>query len=397
VVPPLQHGQARERGGQGGKQTSVRHPMVARGPGCSDGAQGPRKEEGGCGNNNLVSLHTSACRSSCEQNGSRTSEEIKSLIRKESQRQAVGREHGSLASRPGRDMRRETAVRTRKKKFYWSALSVLTTFFTIAMMGVASADQVQADSVLATPNIQNNPVTVNLSAGGSTTAQVGVQVKDQGNTHVSFPVTISASTTNLSGSTVSAPTPSSVNVNAYGDGGEQKVTVTVTSPADADLTCGTNNFFQAKVTFTATTDLSALTGGNDTDFATVNVNVAGPDCPPPPPSNTAPSVSAGGPYSGAEGSDIALSGTATDSDGSITATQWSIVSQDVSPGNCILSNDTSLTGATIKCTDNGTATVRLTATDADSASSSADAAVTITNANPVTKANISKWTVQAVM
>jgi len=274
-------------------------------------------------------------------------------------------------------------VRTRKKKFHWSALSVLTTFFTIAMMGVASADQVQADSVVASPNIQNSPVTVNLSAGGSTTAQVGVQVKSQGSTHVVFPVSISAATTNLSGSTVSVPTPSSVEVNAYDDPGERKVTVTVTSPADADLTCGTNNFFQAKVTFTATTDLTALNGGNQTDFTTVNVNVAGPDCPPPPPSNTAPSVSAGGPYSGAEGSDIALSGTATDSDGSITATQRSIVSQNVSPGNCILSNDTSLAGATIECTDNGTATVRLTATDDDNASSSADAAVTITNANPV--------------
>lgn len=100
--------------------------------------------------------------------------------------------------------------------------------------------------------------------------------------------------------------------------------------------------------------------------------------------NTPPTVDAGGPYSGGEGSDIALNGgSASDDDGTIVSTVWTIESQSVGPGSCTLSNASSLTNATIKCTDNGTAVVKLTATDDDGASISDTANVTVNNANPV--------------
>jgi hypothetical protein len=102
-----------------------------------------------------------------------------------------------------------------------------------------------------------------------------------------------------------------------------------------------------------------------------------------PPANTPPSVDAGGPYSGNEGSNISLNGaTASDSDGTVASNVWSIQDDSgVSPGSCTLSNASSPT-ATINCTDNGSVTVRLTATDDDGASASDDATVTVSNLAP---------------
>jgi hypothetical protein len=75
-------------------------------------------------------------------------------------------------------------------------------------------------------------------------------------------------------------------------------------------------------------------------------------------SNAQPTVDAGGPYSGGEGSDIALNGaTASDTDGPGPLSYlWTIDSSSVGTGTCSLTNAASLL-ATIKCTDNGTATV----------------------------------------
>jgi hypothetical protein len=100
--------------------------------------------------------------------------------------------------------------------------------------------------------------------------------------------------------------------------------------------------------------------------------------------NQAPVVDAGGPYSGNEGSPITLSGSASDPDGPGPLSYlWTIESSSVGSGSCSLANATSLTSATITCTDDGTATVRLTATEAGPGSSGSDTAeVTISNVAP---------------
>jgi PKD domain len=101
--------------------------------------------------------------------------------------------------------------------------------------------------------------------------------------------------------------------------------------------------------------------------------------------NTAPTVDAGGPYSGGEGSNIPLDGaSASDPSGPAPLSYlWTIDSASVGTGMCSLSNVTSLSSATINCTDNGSATVRLTATEAGPGLSSSDtASVTITNVAP---------------
>jgi hypothetical protein len=101
-------------------------------------------------------------------------------------------------------------------------------------------------------------------------------------------------------------------------------------------------------------------------------------------------VDAGGPYSGDEGSAIALDGgSASDPDGSVASTVWSIESESVGAGSCSLANETSLTTATITCTDDGTATVRLTATDDDGATAYDEATVTVSNVAPTVTSSVS--------
>lgn len=99
--------------------------------------------------------------------------------------------------------------------------------------------------------------------------------------------------------------------------------------------------------------------------------------------NAIPIVDAGGTYSSDEGSPIPLdSGSASDTDGSIASVAWSIESASVGTGSCSLSNASSLSLATINCSDNGTAIVKLTATDNEGATAFDTANVIIDNANP---------------
>jgi hypothetical protein len=101
--------------------------------------------------------------------------------------------------------------------------------------------------------------------------------------------------------------------------------------------------------------------------------------------NTPPVVNAGQGYSGTEGSAIALSGpsepSATDPDGDpISAYSW-IVTGGPAAGTCSFSDSTSL-NPTVTCTEDGSYTIQLTATDQDSLSSSATTQVTVTDAIP---------------
>jgi len=106
-------------------------------------------------------------------------------------------------------------------------------------------------------------------------------------------------------------------------------------------------------------------------------------------SNTAPIVDADttdAGYAGAEGSAIALDrATASDVDGPGPLSYlWTIESENVGSGSCSLSDDMSLTDAAITCTDNGTAVVKLTATESGvgGKSGSDTANVTIANVPP---------------
>jgi len=87
-----------------------------------------------------------------------------------------------------------------------------------------------------------------------------------------------------------------------------------------------------------------------------------------------------GPYSGGEGSDIALNVQRMGHWMALSpAFAWSIFSQSVGTGTCTLLNASSLTLARFIALITALLQVRLTATDDDGASSYDDASVTINN------------------
>ena len=102
--------------------------------------------------------------------------------------------------------------------------------------------------------------------------------------------------------------------------------------------------------------------------------------------NANPVATINGPYSGAEGEDVDLTGSGNDpgdnDDGSLSYL-WSVNSSGITNGGtCTVDNATSATLATVSCTDNGTATLSLQVSDGDGGSHTASVGLTVNNANP---------------
>jgi hypothetical protein len=110
------------------------------------------------------------------------------------------------------------------------------------------------------------------------------------------------------------------------------------------------------------------------------------------PSNTPPTVDAGGPYSGPEGSSISINGaSASDPDAgdSVASLLWTKVESGFDAGSsCTVTNETTISPS-LSCTDDGSVALTLTATDTNGATNSASATVTVGNASPaVTSASL---------
>jgi len=100
--------------------------------------------------------------------------------------------------------------------------------------------------------------------------------------------------------------------------------------------------------------------------------------------NSPPTAEAGGPYTGDEGSPIALDGSGSSDDGTIVSYSWSLGTfTNANGGSCQWVSGVN-TGATpsVICNDNGTLTVTLMVTDDEGAADTDDATVTVSNVNP---------------
>ncbi|HEX6944479.1 MAG TPA: hypothetical protein VF128_16250 [Gemmatimonadaceae bacterium] len=115
------------------------------------------------------------------------------------------------------------------------------------------------------------------------------------------------------------------------------------------------------------------------------------------PTNVAPVIDAGGPYSGAEGSGISLGGpggaTATDGDGDALTYKWTISHPNIDTnGSCSFSPSDDVLNPSVTCTDDsqdgpGTFTLTLEVKDGAGGHTVTDNAVlTVTNANPTANA-----------
>lgn len=103
--------------------------------------------------------------------------------------------------------------------------------------------------------------------------------------------------------------------------------------------------------------------------------------------NRPPTVHAGPDVSGYEGSAISLDGTVSDPGGTAFTVKWTYTAGAGvdTRTTCSFGNDTSV-DTTITCTDDGTFTAKLEATDGFGAKSSDTTTVTVSNANPVVTA-----------
>lgn len=97
--------------------------------------------------------------------------------------------------------------------------------------------------------------------------------------------------------------------------------------------------------------------------------------------NVAPTAEANGPYSGDEGSSIAISGAGNDPDGGSVTYAWSVTGAACSFANA------SAASTTVTCNDNGTFTLTLTVTDDENASTTDDAQLTVDNVAPIATFN----------
>jgi hypothetical protein len=115
--------------------------------------------------------------------------------------------------------------------------------------------------------------------------------------------------------------------------------------------------------------------GGTSSTSTVNLTVA----------NVNPVAGAGGPYSGAEGDNVSISGSRSDAGSNDTHTYswaWAPQSGVDAGATCSFASGTSLS-TTVKCTDDGVYKLTLTVTDDDSGADSDDAALTLSNATPI--------------
>lgn len=153
----------------------------------------------------------------------------------------------------------------------------------------------------------------------------------------------------------------------WGDG--STTTGTVTETAGAGSVSGSHSYATAGLK-TVTVTVADDNGGASTSTTIVRVN-------------SSPTASAGGPYSGFEGSSITLNGAATDPDANPLTISWTRTIVSAPAGTtCTFTGTTTLTPA-ILCDDQATLNVTITVTDSFNAPVSDTAVVTVANKAPV--------------
>ena len=150
-------------------------------------------------------------------------------------------------------------------------------FLLVTASGIAHADVLRSDGDSLEAGLQSgNPATVALAPGATHTFRIAAHIVSNGNTHVSFPVTVDVAKTETF---LGTPSPTSGDVTAYGSAGQLAAEVVATAPAASTLTCGITNTFSGRVTFTARTDLTELgTQGTNAELI-LKITVNGPACP----------------------------------------------------------------------------------------------------------------------
>jgi Big-like domain-containing protein/PKD domain-containing protein len=224
--------------------------------------------------------------------------------------------------------------------------------------------------VIITVNPVNDPPS--FAKGADQTAQEGSGL----HTVTGWATAISAGPANESAQTLTFQVTANTNASLF------SVQPAVSATGTLTYTLAATGFGPADVTLVLKDNGGTTNGGQDTSPPqTFKITVTA--------NNQAPVVDAGGPYTGNEGSAIALNtATATDPDAGDTPTyKWSYVAAGpIDLGTtCSFSND-AIVQPTFTCNDDGSFTVTLTVNDGHSHIAHDDAGVTVANVKPVANA-----------
>lgn len=246
-------------------------------------------------------------------------------------------------------------------------------------VGVVLADGIQGDTdALATSAPSANGLDATQNAGTTVLYDYSAFIKETGNASdnvfagSSDTVTASVSVTQNDLGWATSLTDTSFTFDAYNQNKAGQLSVTV--PADA--VSAALNHIKVEIQVTNVSNGQQMA----TDFVVLNYNITVGS--PVVPANTPPTVEAGGPYTGNEGADVNIAGTATDPDDTLT-TLWTIAIVSADPGTTCSFGDATALNTTVKCTDNGAFTLTLTATGDPAGPVSGVASLTLANVNPV--------------
>jgi hypothetical protein len=265
-----------------------------------------------------------------------------------------------------------------KNKF--SIAMSLAVVLAMLLTSLALADTLNGDALVAQPGTQD-VINRIVSGGDTVTYDFGAWIAETGNANDD--VFTSGASLNVGinrvGDWLDTPsgTPSSFTFSAYN--AQQTGTIAIYVPCD---TAGIIKEMTVELLASTSTNGESLDPQRSSVTLRYRIQAGsnGSNCAA---TNAAPSVDAGGSYSGAEGSAISLDGTVSDPDGDTLTTTWTYAIVSADPGAACSFGNASAVDTTITCNDDGTFTVTLTANDGVNAPVSDSADVTVSNANPL--------------
>jgi hypothetical protein len=255
------------------------------------------------------------------------------------------------------------------------------------------ADTIQVDGDIASAGQGNTQACLTAGTGDTTTANL--LLKYNGSDHFNDgTVTITPTLDGGRGSTFITAEGGTLTLSGWSNGSQVDTNLTITVANDW-ATKSASDAGPYKILYTLTQVENSYVADNSSNMNAVIINGDACGTGGGGTTDNPPSVEAGGPYSGSEGSAIALSGaTATDDHGTPTLSWSYSAGLDVDAGAACSFSNAAVQNPTFTCNDDGTFTVTLTANDGVNAAVSDSATVNVSNANPTT--SNSQFSVNAI-